>query len=87
MEHLACFVPGMLALGTLQMSNRTLASAHLEIAHELASTCYQMYARQRTGLSPDEIEIIDKPLNDNTAKEENNEGPIFKMKNPKYHLR
>ncbi|KAF1322646.1 Mannosyl-oligosaccharide alpha-1,2-mannosidase, partial [Globisporangium splendens] len=54
MDHLLCFVPGMLALGTLAETEDTAKNArHLDIAKKLMETCYQMYRRQPTGLSPD----------------------------------
>jgi mannosyl-oligosaccharide alpha-1,2-mannosidase len=54
MDHLLCFVPGLLALGTLAETRDTDKNArHLGIAKRLMETCYQMYHRQPTGLSPD----------------------------------
>lgn len=54
MDHLLCFVPGLLALGTLAETRDTDKNArHLAIAKRLMETCYQMYHRQPTGLSPD----------------------------------
>jgi len=47
MDHLVCFLPGTLALGTFH----GLSPSHLELAKELMETCYQMYARMATGLS------------------------------------
>lgn len=51
MEHLACFVPGMLALGYQHGMPRD----HINIAEGLLYTCYQMYERTITGLSPEEV--------------------------------
>jgi len=51
MDHLVCFVPGMLALGAQHIPE--VADEHMRIARELVSTCYQMYAQQKTGLSPE----------------------------------
>lgn len=54
MDHLLCFVPGMLALGTLyETQDLKKNEKHLDIAKKLMKTCYEMYHRQRTGLSPD----------------------------------
>ena len=47
MDHLVCFVPGMLALG----AQGDTAAAHLRLAEELMETCYRMYADQVTGLA------------------------------------
>ena len=48
-DHLACFMSGTLALGSLH----GLGKEHLDLAEELAYTCYQMYNRMATGLSPE----------------------------------
>ena len=48
-EHLACFLPGTLALGVFHGLDRT----HLEMAKDLMRTCYQMYELMPTGLSPE----------------------------------
>ena len=53
MDHLICFVPGMLALGAHGAS----ASHHLALAERLMHTCYRMYADQPTGLAP-EIAVV-----------------------------
>jgi len=45
MDHLACFVPGMLALDGIP--------DHLELAKEIMYTCYQFYERNPTGLAPE----------------------------------
>lgn len=44
-----CFIAGTLALG----HHNGLDASHLELAKELAYTCYQMYARMPTKLSPE----------------------------------
>ncbi|KAJ2401586.1 hypothetical protein GGI23_001300 [Coemansia sp. RSA 2559] len=49
MEHLACFYPGLLALGA-RVLNRP---ADLILAEELAYTCYISYAMTPTGLGPE----------------------------------
>jgi hypothetical protein len=48
-EHLACFLPGTLALGVYHGLNRS----HLEVARQLMRTCYEMYNAMPTGLSPE----------------------------------
>lgn len=48
-DHLVCFMPGTLALGY----ENGLPEDHLDLAKELAHTCYQMYARMPTHLSPE----------------------------------
>ncbi|CAM4828872.1 unnamed protein product [Rotaria magnacalcarata] len=50
MDHLACFLPGNMAFG---WSFRSDLSYLLDMAKELTKTCYQMYVKQSTGLSPE----------------------------------
>ncbi|KAJ2827557.1 hypothetical protein IWW50_001833 [Coemansia erecta] len=49
MEHLACFYPGLLALGARVLDR----PQDLRVAEELARTCYAMYQTTPTGLSPE----------------------------------
>lgn len=50
MEHLACFVAGMLALGVHHKAMpRHKADQYMEVAEGLAETCFQMYKRMPTG--------------------------------------
>ena len=60
MEHLACFFPGVLALGT----HHGLPQEHLALARELGRTCYQMYASTRTRLSPESVQFNTAPGGD-----------------------
>ncbi|KIO15590.1 glycoside hydrolase family 47 protein, partial [Tulasnella calospora MUT 4182] len=60
LEHLSCFLPGLLALGahTLRDIPENVFPAeerklHLDIAKGLATTCYLVYADSFTGLAPD----------------------------------
>ena len=57
MEHLACFLPGMLALGAKHMKQcqkgLEVADDHLQLAKDLTKTCYETYARTPTGLAGD----------------------------------
>ena len=57
MEHLTCFVPGMLALGaTMSLDSKgSVAAADMQLAKRLAFTCHQMYALTATGLSPEHV--------------------------------
>lgn len=55
MDHLACFVPGMLALGAHGDSYED----DMQLARELMSTCYQMYAHSPSGLAPEIAEFSD----------------------------
>ena len=51
MDHLSCFLPGMLALGYLH----GFPKSHLQMARNLTHTCYQLYHQSPCGLSPDEV--------------------------------
>ncbi|GLD93116.1 hypothetical protein PINS_up001708 [Pythium insidiosum] len=59
MEHLACFVPGLLALGAHRMrtSDPETSTRHLNLAKNVMTTCFEaFYAAQPTGLAP---EVLD----------------------------
>ncbi|XP_054274703.1 endoplasmic reticulum mannosyl-oligosaccharide 1,2-alpha-mannosidase-like [Macrosteles quadrilineatus] len=49
MDHLVCFVPGMLALGV----HYGMPEEHLSMAVDLMDTCYQTYAQRPTFLAPE----------------------------------
>lgn len=49
MEHLSCFVPGMLALGY----HHGLPKWHLTLSQHLMRSCYYMAISQPTGLAPE----------------------------------
>ncbi|GMF19274.1 unnamed protein product [Phytophthora lilii] len=49
MDHLVCFVPGMLALGYAN----GMPEEHLTLAKQLMETCYQMYAQMEAKLAPE----------------------------------
>lgn len=52
-EHLACFIPGMLALGAVAEEDQET----LQLAEALTESCYLMYHKQKIGLSPEFIDI------------------------------
>ena len=53
MDHLACFIPAMLALGVHAGAVAgDKAVEFLEVAEELGETCWQMYAQMPTGAAP-----------------------------------
>ncbi|KAL7980814.1 hypothetical protein Chor_001968 [Crotalus horridus] len=60
MDHLVCFLPGVLALG----AHNGLPADHLTLAAELAETCYQMYVQVETGLSPEIVHFNVHPQKD-----------------------
>ena len=49
MDHLVCFAGGMFALG----AHGATEGLHARIGAEITETCYQMYARQKTGIAPE----------------------------------
>ena len=55
MDHLACFLPGMLALGAasggIDGEGRNHSASHMELAEQLMETCWLMYERTPTGLA------------------------------------
>ncbi|KAJ8689444.1 hypothetical protein PTI98_012347 [Pleurotus ostreatus] len=61
LEHLACFLPGLLALGAHTLPAADLSphdrERHMWAARGLAYTCYVTYADQRTGLGPDGVQF------------------------------
>jgi mannosyl-oligosaccharide alpha-1,2-mannosidase len=63
MDHLTCFVPGMLAIGSKVFDR----PEDLEIARRLLDTCVTMYRTTPTGLSP-EVWTIKNPIPFNTTQ-------------------
>ncbi|CAE7463270.1 alpha-Man-Ia, partial [Symbiodinium pilosum] len=55
MDHLACFVAGMLMLGSRTLPRDEVDPRWEPFAAELTHTCYQMYVRMPTGLSPEYV--------------------------------
>lgn len=63
MDHLVCFVPGMLALGvhagihgdgvSRDPTATPEARDHMALAERLMDTCHRMYSEQPTGLAPE----------------------------------
>merc|ERR1740121_2189828 len=51
MDHLACFVSGMLMLGSRTLPPEEVSQQWEPLAGEIAETCYQMYKVTPTGLS------------------------------------
>jgi len=56
MDHLACFVPGMLALGAAKAGKDR--NKHMRVARGIGRTCYEMYRRQATGVAPEFINFV-----------------------------
>lgn len=53
MDHLVCFVPGMLALGATVAPTEALRSHHLALADEIMRTCVQMYEMTPIFIAPE----------------------------------
>ena len=61
MDHLVCFVPGMLALGSQRRPAddprlggfRPASYDMMSLAEDLMETCYRMYSEQPSGLAPE----------------------------------
>lgn len=49
MDHLVCFLPGLLALGYVN----GMPKSHMDLAQRLMYSCYQMYALMASGLAPE----------------------------------
>jgi len=58
LEHLSCFLPGVLALGAKRLDlPEDLRDLHRLAAHGLAYTCTMMYLDQESGLSPEYVQF------------------------------
>ncbi|RGB32152.1 Glycoside Hydrolase Family 47 protein [Rhizophagus diaphanus] len=56
MEHLGCFVPGMLAIGSKTLNR----PKDLEVAIKLGETCYWAYNSTPTGIGPEDFYFLQK---------------------------
>jgi mannosyl-oligosaccharide alpha-1,2-mannosidase len=54
MEHLACFMAGAFVMA----AEGVRAERYIAYAEELGETCWQMYARQGSGLAPDTVRFV-----------------------------
>eukprot|EP00457_Paulinella_chromatophora_P003271 gb/GEZN01003278.1/.p1 GENE.gb/GEZN01003278.1/~~gb/GEZN01003278.1/.p1 ORF type:complete len:678 (+),score=69.99 gb/GEZN01003278.1/:24-2057(+) len=74
MDHLACFVPGMLALGVLHGAS---SPSVLNTATDLLATCIRMYTESPSGISPDRVTFTASGM----------ENPTVQGGDASYHLR
>ena len=65
MDHLACFVPGMLALGAYAKPDAPTFSRDMQTAKAMTYTCWQMYERTATGIAPEYVNF--EPGRDNVV--------------------
>jgi len=56
MDHLACFIPAMLAIGS--QDGGKYDAEFMTLADRLGETCYEMYARTASGLSPEYVQFV-----------------------------
>ena len=80
MDHLACFVPGMLTLGVMHGAHRHEGrSRHwgdnevITAAADLAATCFRLYAESPSGIGPEIVRFMPNGT--------------YRVDNPKYILR
>lgn len=62
-EHLSCFFPGLLILGSTYLEDDTIISQHDKRLHKwvaegIAYSCWAMYGESATGLGPDEAQFF-----------------------------
>ena len=55
MDHLACFLPGLLALGVAHRPDAPNAARDLKTAEGLMDTCIRMYSQQATGVAAEYV--------------------------------
>jgi len=58
MDHLACFVGGMLMLGARSLPADEVDPRWEDVAAGIAQTCYEMYRRSPTGLAPEYVNFL-----------------------------
>lgn len=62
MDHLVCFVGGMLILGARQLPQQEVSKSWEKNAAEITRTCYEMYHREPSHLAPEAVQFY--PHND-----------------------
>uniref|UniRef100_A0A914ICH1 alpha-1,2-Mannosidase n=1 Tax=Globodera rostochiensis TaxID=31243 RepID=A0A914ICH1_GLORO len=53
MDHLACFIAGMLALQSLQEHDESTRAHFLQLAEQIGNTCHESYRKTVTGIGPE----------------------------------
>jgi mannosyl-oligosaccharide alpha-1,2-mannosidase len=69
MDHLSCFVPGMTALGIMNLPQRDLAlnvrnDTWLRLAEGMTSACVEMWTGTKSGLAPEFYRVSEEPPHD-----------------------
>eukprot|EP00759_Apiculatamorpha_spiralis_P002225 PhF_6_TR10823/c0_g1_i1/m.17462/K01230/MAN1; mannosyl-oligosaccharide alpha-1,2-mannosidase len=64
MDHLSCFVPGMLILGLMHNVTTVAVTVNetFKLAKDLLATCIHMYEFTATGLSPEDVSFDDAEM-------------------------
>uniref|UniRef100_A0AAF5Q0R4 alpha-1,2-Mannosidase n=1 Tax=Wuchereria bancrofti TaxID=6293 RepID=A0AAF5Q0R4_WUCBA len=60
MDHLACFIVGLLALEALNENDIKRRSDTLKLAEEIANTCHESYIRTATGIGPESFRFTEE---------------------------
>ena len=60
MDHLACFAAATLAIGA--QDGRRFDAEYMALAEGIGETCYQMYARMKTGFAPEFVQFTSRDL-------------------------
>eukprot|EP01137_Pigoraptor_chileana_P020736 Opistho-2@83502 len=76
MDHLACYVPGMLALGAQPFAVEFISpnaakdkmDKQMTLAKDIAETCATLYADQPSGLGPESVRFNEKDSNSGDYK-------------------
>ncbi|RZF44821.1 hypothetical protein LSTR_LSTR000773 [Laodelphax striatellus] len=58
MDHLACFIGGLLALGANTLKNQ-MSDKYMDIAASVTNTCHESYIRTKTHLGPESFRFTD----------------------------
>lgn len=58
MDHLGCFIGGLLGLGAKTLDN-DMSNRYLEVAHNITHTCHESYDRSHTKLGPEAFRFTD----------------------------
>jgi len=69
MEHLVCFVAGWLALGAHTSWGKASRDRRMQLATEIAQTCWQMYKQQPTGIAPERVKRMQMDLKATDTRE------------------
>ncbi|CAI5493387.1 unnamed protein product [Closterium sp. Naga37s-1] len=62
MEHVTCFVAGMLVLGAQTVAANEHTDAYMKLAKELGNTCHLFYSTSPTGLSGEDYAFGEKGM-------------------------